>query len=307
MGLVYDEARRVRLDPDQQVQQAIRLLFETFRRTGAAHATVIHFRKERLQFPRRLRSGTRKGELVWGDLSLSRVLQVLHNPRYAGAFSFGRSRTRIWPDGSYRTQPLPREEWLVLIPNHHEGYISWEEYEDNQRRLQETAQAYGKDRRKSPPREGPALLQGLVICGVCGRRMTVRYHARHGDLYPDYVCTKSTSTMATPMPAYARTVHRCGHGRLASEHPDPHEPGGGPGCAAGNRGASGGSRRHCAPSRWRARSMKRTWRGSATGGRSEQSLGGRYAGSGMERGFAKASGGTARLRALWTERWYAHR
>jgi DNA invertase Pin-like site-specific DNA recombinase len=188
VGLVYDGAKRVRLDPDQQVQQALRLLFATYRRTGSAHATVTHFRKERWRFPCRLRYGVRKGELVWADLSLTRVLQILHNPRYAGAFSFGRRRTRLWPDGSRRTQTLPREEWLVLITNHHEGYISWDEFEDNQRRLRETAQAYGQDRRKSPPREGPALLQGLAICGVCGRRMTIRYHARQGDLIPDYVC-----------------------------------------------------------------------------------------------------------------------
>jgi len=192
VGLVYDGTKRVRLDPDQQVQKAIQFLFATYQRTGSAHATVTTFRKERLQFPRRLRTGVRKGELIWGDLSLSRVLQVLHNPRYAGAFSFGRTRTRLWPDGSYRTQKLPREEWLVLIPNHHEGYITWDEFEDNQRRLRETAQAYGKDRRKSPPREGPALLQGLAICGVCGRRMTVRYHSRQGELVPEYVCQKES-------------------------------------------------------------------------------------------------------------------
>jgi DNA invertase Pin-like site-specific DNA recombinase len=188
VGLVYDQAQHVRLDPDQQVQQAVRLLFETFQRIGSAHATTVHFRREGLRFPRRLRTRARKGELIWGALSLSRVLQVLHNPRYAGAFVFGRSRTRTWPDGRSRTQQLPMDEWLVLIPNHHEGYISWEEYQDNQRRLREAAQAHGAERRKSPPREGPALLQGLVICGVCGRRMTVRYHVRQGHLYPDYVC-----------------------------------------------------------------------------------------------------------------------
>lgn len=188
VGLMYDHAQHVRLDPDQQVQQAVGLLFETFQRTGSAHATTVHFRRESLQFPRRLRTRARKGELIWGALSLSRVLQVLHNPRYAGAFVFGRSRTRTWPDGRRHTQQLPMEEWLVLIPNHHEGYITWEEYQDNQGRLRKAAQAHGAERRKSPPREGPALLQGVVICGVCGSRMTVRYHVRRGILYPDYVC-----------------------------------------------------------------------------------------------------------------------
>ena len=188
VGLLYDEAGRVRLDPDQQVQQAVRLVFETFRRTGSAFATVQYFHQEGLQFPRRLRTGLHKGELTWGDLGTWRVLQVLHNPRYAGAFFFGRTRTRTGLDGNQRTQLVPREDWLVLIPHAHVGYITWEEYEENQRRLRESAQAQGAERRKSPPREGPALLQGVVICGVCGRRMTVRYHERQGRLYPEYVC-----------------------------------------------------------------------------------------------------------------------
>jgi len=198
VGFLYDEADRVRLDPDRQVQQAVRLVFETFRRTGAAHATVQHFERAGLQFPRRLRSGLHKGELIWGPLTLSRALQVLHNPRYAGAFFYGRTRWRTWPDGSHRVQMLPSEEWLVLIPNLHVGYITWEEYQDNEHRLRLCAQAHGTDRRKSPPREGPALLQGLGICGVCGRRMTIRYHERQGQLYPDYVCQRELIDRAAP-------------------------------------------------------------------------------------------------------------
>ena len=89
----------------------------------------------------------------------------------------GRSRTRNNPDGSTSYTKLPREQWM-LLKNAHPGYISWEQYEENLQRLRENAHANGQDRRKSPPREGPALLQGLVVCGVCGSRMTVRYHAR---------------------------------------------------------------------------------------------------------------------------------
>jgi DNA invertase Pin-like site-specific DNA recombinase len=188
VGLVYTLSQQVQLDPDQQVQQAIRLLFESFRRTGSAYATMSHFHKEGWRFPRRIRSGLHKGDLAWGELSLSRILQILHNPRYAGAFSFGRTRTRTWPDGEKRVQKLAMDDWLVLIPNFHLGYITWEEYQDNCKRLLDCAQAHGGDRRKSPPREGPALLQGLVICGICGRRMTIRYHLGHGGLHPDYIC-----------------------------------------------------------------------------------------------------------------------
>lgn len=190
VGFVYDDQARVRLDPDQQVQQAVRLLFVTFRRTGTAWATVKYFRAEGILFPRRQRSGPRKGELVWGPLGHSRTLQLLHNPRYAGAFVYGRHQTRPRPDGSRQVRQQAREDWFALVPNAHAGYIPWDEYEDNQRRLLAAAQACGQDRRKSPAREGPALLQGLVICGVCGRRMTVHYRARNGEQYPEYVCQR---------------------------------------------------------------------------------------------------------------------
>jgi hypothetical protein len=85
---------------------------------------------------------------------------------------------------------LPRDEWTALIPHAHAGYITWEEFEENQRRLRENAQAIGGDRRRSPPREGPALLQGITVCGQCGDRMTVRYHQRQGALSPTYVCQR---------------------------------------------------------------------------------------------------------------------
>jgi DNA invertase Pin-like site-specific DNA recombinase len=188
VGLTYDPVDNVVLDPDRQVRQSLEHLFETFARTGSASAAVRHFREQRLRFPRRPRSGPRKGELLWEPLRHWRVLHVLHNPRYAGAFCFGRSRTRKRPGGTVEIEMLPRDEWTVLLHDAHPGYISWEQFETNLRRLRDNAQAHGADRRKSPPREGPALLQGLAICGVCGRRMTVRYHTRKGKQWPEYVC-----------------------------------------------------------------------------------------------------------------------
>lgn len=83
---------------------------------------------------------------------------------------------------------MPQEDWHTLIPDAHPGYISWQQYQDNLRTLHACAQAHGQDRRKSPPGQGPALLQGLVVCGVCGRRMTVGYHTRHGKLMGNYNC-----------------------------------------------------------------------------------------------------------------------
>ena len=190
VGLVYDPLDRVALDPDAQVQQSLRMLFDTFARTGSATATVRHFRGEGLHFPRRLRGGARKGELHWQPLEHSLVLQVLHNPRYAGAYAFGRSRQRRRPGGVVEWRRVPIGEWTVLLRDAHPGYIAWDRFEANQRRLRDNALAHGADRRRGPPREGPALLQGLALCGVCGRGMTIRYHVRRGRQVPDYVCQR---------------------------------------------------------------------------------------------------------------------
>jgi DNA invertase Pin-like site-specific DNA recombinase len=199
IGFVYDAQGRLVLDPDQQIQQTLRTLFDTFQRTGSATATVREFRRAGVLFPRRIHSGPTMGEVIWGKLEHSHVLRVLHNPRYAGVFVYGRSRTRKTIDGDSRVQPMPREEWHTFIPESHPGYLSWEEYEGIQKRLRESAQAIGSDRRKSPPREGPALLQGLIICGKCGRRMTLRYHARKGRLCPEYVCQRKGIENAEPL------------------------------------------------------------------------------------------------------------
>jgi hypothetical protein len=190
MGFVYNADGQLVMDPDQQVQQSVRVLFETFRRTGSAMATVKFFAKQGLQFPRRVHTGPNKGDTVWAGLEHSRVLRILHNPRYTGAFVYGRTHSRKTVDGDCVIERVPQEEWEVLIREKHAGYIDWDEYERNQRRLRDNCQAYGTDRRKSPPREGPALLQGLLICGCCGKRMTVRYHSRRGELSPDYVCQR---------------------------------------------------------------------------------------------------------------------
>ncbi len=190
VGFVYNAVSAPILDPDKQVHESIRFLFDTFQRVGSAMATIKAFTQQGLCFPRRLKKGPHKGDLFWAELTHSRALQVLHNPRYAGAFVYGRTRTRKKADGSETSLKCPREQW-ILVPGVHAGYISWEQYEQNQRRLRENAQACGHDRRHSPPREGPALLQGLVLCGVCGHRMTVRYHSRGLRPIPDYVCQKN--------------------------------------------------------------------------------------------------------------------
>jgi hypothetical protein len=122
-------------------------------------------------------------------LSLGRVASALHNPWYAGAYAFGRGRWRKQQDGKTRHERLPAGEWHVLIKDAHPGYISWQEYERIEQRLQASAKALGFDRRQGPPREGPALLQGRAVCGLCGSRMLVQYSVRRGTQnVPNYVC-----------------------------------------------------------------------------------------------------------------------
>ncbi|MBV9001283.1 MAG: recombinase family protein, partial [Solirubrobacterales bacterium] len=192
VGLVCDPADKVVLDPDTSVQQAIRYLFAMFERTGSARAVVQTFDREGLLFPARMRSGERKGELVWSPLRHWRVLKTLHNPRYAGAFAYGQRRTRKTPDGRITSHQVPREQWTALICDAHPGYITFEQFEHNLRTLHTNATALGTDRAGGPAREGRALLQGLAICGRCGHRMTVRYHVRHGHQVPDYQCVSET-------------------------------------------------------------------------------------------------------------------
>ena len=198
VGLVYDPAGKVVLDPDAGVRHAIGHLFATFARTASARAVVQAFNAEGLLFPARVRFGPHKGELAWMPLKHWRVLRTLHNPRYAGAFVYGRRRERKGPNGKARHETLPRDQWTALIPDAHPGYITWDTFETNQALLATNAQAHGTERSAGPAREGPALLQGLAICGRCGRRMTVRYHQRRGVEIPDYQCVGESIQAGAP-------------------------------------------------------------------------------------------------------------
>ena len=190
IGLVYDAAGHVILDPDTAVRGAVAHLFATFAATGSATACVKAFNSAGLSFPWRHRTGPRKGEIDWKPLAHHVALRVLHNPRYAGAFTFGRHRDIRLPGGKWSRTALPRQEWIAFIPSAHPGYITLDQYDANRARLAQNAAAHGRDRAAGPPREGPALLQGIIACGSCGRRMTVRYHQRRGRELPTYLCQR---------------------------------------------------------------------------------------------------------------------
>ena len=189
IGFDYDNADRVVLSPDKRVRESVALFFATYCRLGSASAVVKKFNQEVIKFPKRIFCGPKKGEVVFGKLTDTRAYQILRNPRYTGAFAYGlRQQMHRGLDKKPLVKFVKQEMWKAFVKNAHKGYISWEEYEENQARLAENARCT-EDTRRCPPREGPALLQGIAVCGVCGRRMSVRYRKSRGkDLSPCYCC-----------------------------------------------------------------------------------------------------------------------
>jgi DNA invertase Pin-like site-specific DNA recombinase len=201
LGFLHDGDGAVVIDPDEEVSSAIAGVFAAFTQTGSAYAVVGALAGR--PFPRRAYGGAWAGQLRYGSLTHSRVCAILSNPVYAGAYVYGRYRSRrtVSPDGNIRTATveLPRPEWAVCIRDHHPGYISWAMFEANEAKLAANRTNAGA----RPPREGSALCQGIVICGSCGRPMSTRY----ADAHPYYECARSRADhQATPD---CRSVRSC--------------------------------------------------------------------------------------------------
>lgn len=186
VGYVYDDEGECVIDPDTEVQAAIRDVFAAFAAGGSAYQVVAAFIGRR--FPLRAYGGAWAGQLRWGKLTHSRALGVLRNPCYAGAYVYGRFSTRrtVLPDGSVRTgiKLLPREQWPIVLHDHHEGYWSWADFVAAEAKLKANCTHDGA----RPAREGLALCQGIMFCGSCGRPMTTRYHH---DGQAAYGCSSS--------------------------------------------------------------------------------------------------------------------
>jgi DNA invertase Pin-like site-specific DNA recombinase len=180
VGYLYDDEGDTIIDPDEEVQAALADVFAAFEAAGSAYQVVGAFSGRR--FPKRAYGGSWAGELRWGALTYSRVCGVLSNPAYAGAYVYGRFRSRrvVNPDGTIRTRTteLPRAEWTTVIVDHHPGYITWEQFALNEARLAANRTYVGA----RPPREGGALCQGIVFCGACGKAMS-SYHSGGHDYY----------------------------------------------------------------------------------------------------------------------------
>ena len=180
LGLAYNDRDEVVLDPDRTIVEAIALVFATFRRTGSAMQTLKWFRNNAVTLPSR--PYRLHGEVLWSVPNHSQILFILHNPRYAGCFVYGRSRTRTLPDGKAHHSFLPMEDWQVCIPEAHAGFIDWDEYCRNQHTLETNRTGFMPGAgRQPPPRAGLALLQSRVLCGHCGHRMTSHYNVARPD------------------------------------------------------------------------------------------------------------------------------
>lgn len=189
VGYVHSSDGRFEKDPDLRVQHAVQMVFDQFARCGSVRQVLLWFRQEGIPLPA-IGYGAGGRRVVWRLPVYNTVLRILTNPTYAGAYAYGRTTTRIQMVGDQackvRGYRRPQEEWEVLIPNHHPGYITWETYQSNQAQIRENARMKGAMTR-GPAQSGKSLLAGLLRCGHCGRKLHVTYSGTHGDV-PRYGC-----------------------------------------------------------------------------------------------------------------------
>ncbi len=174
--------QRIDLTPDLQVQEAIRGVFAKFRELGSARQVVLWYYQEQIPLPYVLPGSS--GQVAWSIPSSNRILSILKNPWYAGAFAYGRSATKtVVESGRARRtyqRDLPIAEWEVLIYDHHDAYISWDQYLENRKTLEANRGMHGNMNSKGAPREGSALLAGILRCARCGRMFHVVYSGSNG-------------------------------------------------------------------------------------------------------------------------------
>lgn len=189
VGFVRAAGDRLEKDPDRRIQEAVAIVFRKFRELGTVRQVLLWLHQEDIKLPA---TGRRSGEsgTIWKVPVYNTVYHILVNPTYAGAYAYGKTATRTTIDAGRkqvtRGHRQPRDQWQVLIRDHHCGYISWAEYEDNQRQIAANVTKYGEGR-NGPARRGNALLGGLLRCGHCGRKLHVAYSGTGGDV-PRYAC-----------------------------------------------------------------------------------------------------------------------
>jgi DNA invertase Pin-like site-specific DNA recombinase len=189
VGFLRTEDNRLEMTPDRQVQQALRGVFARFRALGSARQVLLWYVQEKIPLPCIRRGGSGR-EVTWELPTYKRIHALLTNPTYAGAFCHGRTATRVAVVNGRAKKThghrLPLGQWHVLLRDHHPGYITWEEFEANQRQLAANAAMRGDDT-SGAAKSGPALLAGLLRCGRCGRKLHVGYCGTGGRV-PRYYC-----------------------------------------------------------------------------------------------------------------------
>jgi DNA invertase Pin-like site-specific DNA recombinase/ribosome-binding protein aMBF1 (putative translation factor) len=180
------------LDPDTQVRERLHYVFASFRRLGVVRAVVRDLKQQGLELPIRITAKEEYGALLWKVPTLSAVIRLLHNPAYAGAYVYGRSEylseRRSPKTGKASVHVRNVAQWPVSIHEHHPAYISWEEFVNNQEQLR---QNWGREENRGVAREGRALLQGLIYCGLCGRKMSIQNRAVAENRSPSYLCGRA--------------------------------------------------------------------------------------------------------------------
>jgi DNA invertase Pin-like site-specific DNA recombinase len=194
-GYLRKPSGEVVLDPDEEVQAVVRLVFDAFERIGTTHGVLRELAKNKIQIGVRLRTGPDIGKLVWYRPHRGMIANILRNPIFAGAYVYGRRqidprRQKPGQPATGRTSLLPPDEWQVCLHDRLPAYITWQQYELNQERLRQNR---ASSQTRGPVREGPALLSGLVVCGRCGYRMAVQYAGRDGKTYGRYVCNHAAA------------------------------------------------------------------------------------------------------------------
>ncbi len=196
-GLVRLADNRVIKDPDRQVQEVIELVFSTFEELGACYRVLRYCQQHDILLPRRRRDGGEPGAVCWRKPSESIIGSIITNPAYAGAFVYGRRTSDPQRHAPGRRTPAtvrrPMAEWQCIIHDAYPAYISWAQFVAHQERVRENARRYHEKTGpgRGTPREGAALLQGLITCGLCGYRMNVAYRPRSR-----YMCTAMTRRFA---------------------------------------------------------------------------------------------------------------
>ncbi|GAC1561311.1 MAG: recombinase family protein [Herpetosiphon sp.] len=185
---------RVVKDPDQQVQHALELVFTRFAALRSCQKVLRSFRDDQLLLPRHQTSGLHAGQLLWKRPSESAVYDILRNPAYAGAFVYGRRTGRPGRRPGQRGQLRHKEmaDWTVIRQGVYPAYLSWDQFVANQAQMSDNASDYAR-RTRGVPRQGAALLAGLVVCGQCGRQMHAIYKP-----YVRYVCTALEKSFGAP-------------------------------------------------------------------------------------------------------------